>query len=78
MPNQYVNKVTLADGTTIIDLTSDTVTAADVFVGVTFHTGAGATGTGTLANGDLLSYGSAPLANTAVVGAAAICEEAEA
>ena len=57
MSNPYVNKVQLADGTTIIDISSDTVTAADVSVGVTFHLGSGATGTGTLPNGNNLEYG---------------------
>ena len=44
--NQYVNKV-IYGGSTLIDLTSDTVTAADVQSGVTFHLPSGATGTGT-------------------------------
>lgn len=57
MPNTYVNKVNLADGTTLIDISSDTVTAADVVDGVTFHFGSGATGTGTLPNGNNLEYG---------------------
>lgn len=55
--NPYVNKVQLADGTSLIDISSDTVTAADVSVGVTFHLGSGATGTGTLPNGNSLEYG---------------------
>lgn len=46
MPNQYVNKV-IYGGNTLIDLTSDTVTAADVQKNVTFHLPSGATGTGT-------------------------------
>ena len=57
MSNPYVNKVQLADGTTILDISSDTVTAADVSVGVTFHLKSGASGTGTLANGNNLEYG---------------------
>lgn len=57
MSNPYVNKVQLADGTTILDISSDTITAADVSVGVTFHLGSGATGTGTLPNGNSLEYG---------------------
>lgn len=48
MPNQYKNKV-IYGGTVLIDLTSDTVTAADVQSGVTFHLPSGATGTGTCA-----------------------------
>ena len=77
MPNQYTNKVQLADGTTILDISSDTVTAADVSVGVTFHLKSGEQGTGTLANGDSLSYGAAPLVGSAIVGQSALCEEEE-
>lgn len=46
MANQYVNKV-IYGGQTLIDLTSDTVTATDVLKGVKFHLPSGATGTGT-------------------------------
>lgn len=35
--NEYVNKVGLADGTILIDLTSDTAAAADVKTGKYFH-----------------------------------------
>ena len=47
MANQYVNKVILGSET-LLDLTGDTATAADVVAGKTFHlaTGAQATGTG--------------------------------
>lgn len=48
MANEYINKVSLADGTTLIDLTSDTVMAADVRSGATFHLASGALATGTL------------------------------
>ena len=48
MPNQYKNKV-IYGGQVLIDLTGDTVTAADVQSGVTFHLPSGATGTGTCA-----------------------------
>lgn len=37
MANEYVNKVVLSSGETLIDLTSDTVTAADVTSGVYVH-----------------------------------------
>lgn len=57
MANAYVNKVNLADGTTLIDISSDTVTANDVSFGVTFHLKSGASGTGTLANGNNMEYG---------------------
>lgn len=45
MANQYVNKV-IYGGNTLIDLTSDTVTANDVLKNVTFHLPSGAVGTG--------------------------------
>lgn len=35
--NPYVNKVDLADGTTLIDLTSDTVTAGSMLYGIKAH-----------------------------------------
>lgn len=41
------NKVVLADGTTLIDLTSDTAVAADVASGKTFHLANGAVAVGT-------------------------------
>ena len=44
----YNNKVQLSDGTTIIDLTSDTVTAAKLAQGYTAHDATGAAITGTL------------------------------
>lgn len=46
MANPYVNKVTFGNST-LIDLTSDTVTAADVASGKTFHDASGAPSTGT-------------------------------
>ena len=46
--NPYNNKVQLADGTVLIDLTSDTVTAADILSGVTAHDATGASITGSL------------------------------
>jgi len=39
--NQYANKVGLADGTILIDLTSDTAVAADVQTGKYFHLATG-------------------------------------
>ena len=48
MANQYVNKV-IYGGNTLIDLTGDTVTAADVLSGVKFHLPSGASGAGTCA-----------------------------
>lgn len=46
MPNQYVNKV-IYGGNTLIDLTNDDVTAADVASGKKFHLPSGEAGTGT-------------------------------
>lgn len=46
MANEYVNKV-IYDGNTLIDLSGDTITAADVRSGVTFHLASGASATGT-------------------------------
>lgn len=45
--NQYVNKVVLADGTTLIDLTGDDVTKASVLSGMKFHLPSGEATTGT-------------------------------
>ena len=47
MANEYASKVVLSNGTTIIDLTGDTVTAADLLTGVTAHDKSGAPVTGT-------------------------------
>lgn len=47
MANQYVSKVVLSNGTTLIDLTADTVTASDLLTGVTAHDMSGASITGT-------------------------------
>lgn len=47
MANEYVSKVVLSNGTTLIDLTGDTVTASDLLTGVTAHDKSGAPITGT-------------------------------
>lgn len=47
--NPYVNKVQLADGTTLIDLSSDTVAAGSMLSGVTAHSASGASVTGSIA-----------------------------
>ena len=39
--NQYVNQVGLADGTVLIDLTTDTAVASDVKTGKYFHLASG-------------------------------------
>ena len=46
--NPYVNKVSLADGTTLIDLTSDTVVASVMLPGYTAHSATGAIITGSM------------------------------
>ena len=45
MPNEHINKVVFGN-TTLIDLTADTITAADLLDGVTAHDRSGATITG--------------------------------
>ena len=50
MPNTYVNKVTV-NGSTIIDLTADTVDAAHLMSGFTAHDRSGAPITGTASSG---------------------------
>lgn len=50
MPDLYVNKTALRDGTVLIDLTSDTVTAATLTSGTTAHDASGAPITGTNTN----------------------------
>lgn len=47
MANEYVSKVVLSNGTTLMDLTADTITAADLLEGVTAHGKDGAPITGT-------------------------------
>lgn len=42
MANEYVSKVVLSNGTTLIDLTADTVTEAGLLSGVTAHDKSGA------------------------------------
>lgn len=51
MANEYTNKV-VANNTTLIDLTSDTATAADVLEGRTLHLASGAPAVGTYRPGD--------------------------
>jgi len=48
MANQYVNRVDLADGTVLIDLSSDTVAADKMLSGYTAHGADGAPVTGTI------------------------------
>jgi hypothetical protein len=51
--NPYVNKV-ISNNQTLIDLTSDTVTPADVRTGVSFHDLTGAALVGTMVNGKVV------------------------
>ena len=62
MANEYVSKVVLSNGTTLIDLTGDTVTASDLLTGVTAHGKDGAPITGSCA------YDSDTSNDTAAVG----------
>lgn len=68
-----INKV-VYDGTTLLDLTADTVTVGDVVSGVTFHLRDGTLGTGTIVNGNNLEYGltdgTLPIVGVAKVGQA--------
>lgn len=51
--NPYVNKVELADGTTVMDITSSTVTPETLLVGETAFDASGAPITGTFDMWDL-------------------------
>lgn len=62
MANTYNSKVVLSNGTVLIDLTADTVTAADLLEGVTAHGKDGAPITGTC------TYDSDTSDDTAAVG----------
>ena len=75
MPNTYKNKV-VYNGTTLIDLTADTVTADTLMQGYTAHAADGSTIVGTVPNGDNLGYGvsTQPLVGTAIVGSASLSE----
>lgn len=50
MANQYNNKIVLAGGDVLLDLTSDTVTAATMLAGTVAHDKSGAAITGTMTN----------------------------
>lgn len=55
MPNPYVNKVQKADGTVIMDISEDTVTASDVVTGKTFHDRSGTPQQGSLVTASIKS-----------------------
>lgn len=74
MANTYVNKVQLADGTSLIDISSDTVTADKLMQGYTAHDRTGALITGTATggiDGDNLGYGLS-VVGSAIVGSSVI------
>lgn len=74
MANQYVNKVVLGSET-LLDLTADTATAADVAQGKTFHLASGATAVGTAStSGGGMFYGTCATA-AATAAKAVVCEE---
>lgn len=70
--NPYVNKVQLADGTSLIDLTGTTATADKILTGYGAYGADGAWMNGTIADGNNLSYGltdgTLPLAGVGKVG----------
>lgn len=75
MPNTYKNKV-VYNGTTLIDLTTDTAVASDVAQGKYFHLSTGERVSGTATggiDGDNLAYGGA-IVGTAIVGSAVLTE----
>ena len=72
--NPYVNKVQLADGTSLIDISSDTVTADKLMQGYTAHDRTGALITGTATggiDGDNLGYGLS-VVGSAIVGSSVV------
>lgn len=77
--NPYVNKVQLADGTSLIDISSDTVTADKLMQGYTAHDRTGAVITGLIADGNNLEYGytdgSLPLVGIAKVDSAHVWDD---
>ncbi len=77
MPNQYVNKVVLGSDT-LLDLTADTATAADVAEGKTFHLASGAQAVGTASGGGgdgaSVFYGTCDTAASSSV-KVVVCEE---
>lgn len=63
--NPYVNKVELADGTTLIDITDTTAEASDVAAGSVFYAASGLRSTGTMKKGNTrIWYGTSDTAAT--------------
>lgn len=75
MANEYVNKVSLADGTTLIDLSNDTVMAADVLSGATFHLASGQQVTGTLSTSSAAQIGTGEITTTKLADGAVTYEK---
>lgn len=71
MANTYVNKIQLADGTSLIDISLDTVTADKLMQGYTAHDRTGAVITGLIVDGDNLEYGLS-LVGSAIVGSSVV------
>lgn len=67
--NPYVNKVTLANGTTLLDLSSDTLTAANQLLsGITAHARDGSSVTGNVVIQHYYTGSSAPSSSLGVNG----------
>lgn len=75
MPNPYNNKVQLADGTVLIDLSTDTLSATNQLMeGIVAHDKTGAVIIGTASggvDGDDLEYGLS-VVGTAIVGSSVV------
>lgn len=74
--NPYVNKVQLADGTSLIDISDTTATADKILQGYTAYGADGQKITGTIVDGNNLEYGltdgTQPIVGVAKVGSAEI------
>ena len=79
MANTYVNKVQLADGTSLIDISDTTATASSVVAGSYFYLADGSKVQGTIINGNNLEYGytdgTLPLVGIALVDSAHVWDD---
>ena len=64
--NPYVNKVELADGTVVMDISSDTVTPGTLMAGATAHDRTGAAIVGTMSSQELIEINVTAAASTSV------------